>query len=1149
MLRPFLFVGVGGSGGKVLAVARNQIQRRLTELNWEGSFPTAFQFLHFDVAAEPDTTKSRLPRLPDSCFHTFAPDSDLEYASFDGRLTAGRTSQPRNRALGTWRPDPETVGISPSDGAGMYRAIGRVIGLSGLGEVRDRVDVARTALTDTGPVELEELAERLGDDEGGAVPEPFVVVVSSVAGGSGSGIFLDVCDAIRSLGVGWADKSVAVLLAPDAFPRVDGIGLQGNALATVCELLSGYWNIGDAGPEEFELLRPAGVTPNQLRRRGARYNFMIGGSNGVVTFHDSDHVYEAIGTALSAWALNGNIQGRIRNTVFGNYEQSATREDNLPLRPAGSMQPFGAFGYARVDLGRRQFAEYAAERLARLAATSLLRGHLTGGDARRNVSPEEVIDDRVALIGGANFAHRLRLRELGEDYNEIIDEIFPRADDRDARIKRSAAAVVAEAGEGQRPASVWRSHLLERFETGYIARYLEEERGEALARARAWVVDIQHHILAEVADVLAAEGAPVTVALLEGLEDYLDTVVEDLAAEAAKCRGWGEGYGDEIVAKLLRDEDPEAMIGAESGLPYDAAEAGFECVGYTADAAVLELASVLAADLRAAFLIPLRRSIENAAADLRDEDAPSRGRGDSKVRSWPSGAEVPARFLPTATVILVEPADTYPERFSALLEESAGGGERGAERRAARAVTLGEPEDEYRALATVQVGAARSGESEAVTRRDPGNRGEVRPELIALRESWWPAVAELQRGSERSRAAEFRVHVSADQLLARAQRWVHDADHALGQAVAQSLQSFLDHTQSGFNRRRAEFNRAFSSALDRSRPLVDIDGATLAHVHGDTAPEYEVVMTPLGFDATSLVMADIRQAVTNHVADAADVALDVGEPTNDQVIEIFSFLKQPVEPVVIRSLMDPIAEAWTEATALSTPLESSEMELEFWNRRRARQLRHATAASPANFELLIRGWYVAHTLGQLDRDLLDGCSVWAPNKGRCHFPHPLLRPNKRTDLALTDLLAMVLESIPIALVDLANDHGAMLCYQRLVTLGQVHVGIHQASPIVTWLRSGVTEPGAPQPDPDLAGTAEGSFADRLDAVLSVLHANRERHQEVATAQKETTIDDLASLPLAADIATDVVVALGALERELRGLSPADDGGSGPDIHA
>ena len=45
MLRPFLMIGVGGSGGKTLRVVRDELLRRMEQLGWEGDLPAAWQLL------------------------------------------------------------------------------------------------------------------------------------------------------------------------------------------------------------------------------------------------------------------------------------------------------------------------------------------------------------------------------------------------------------------------------------------------------------------------------------------------------------------------------------------------------------------------------------------------------------------------------------------------------------------------------------------------------------------------------------------------------------------------------------------------------------------------------------------------------------------------------------------------------------------------------------------------------------------------------------------------------------------------------------------------------------------------------------------------------------------------------------------------
>ena len=65
MLRPFLLIGIGGSGGKTLRIVRHELERRLAEHGWEGGFPAGWRFLHIDVPSIADGDDPDLPaQLP-----------------------------------------------------------------------------------------------------------------------------------------------------------------------------------------------------------------------------------------------------------------------------------------------------------------------------------------------------------------------------------------------------------------------------------------------------------------------------------------------------------------------------------------------------------------------------------------------------------------------------------------------------------------------------------------------------------------------------------------------------------------------------------------------------------------------------------------------------------------------------------------------------------------------------------------------------------------------------------------------------------------------------------------------------------------------------------------------------------------------------
>ena len=64
MLRPFLLVGVGGSGGKTLRAIRQGLKAKLQQEGWDEGIPEAWQFLHVDSPSSQDGLEFPAPLLP-----------------------------------------------------------------------------------------------------------------------------------------------------------------------------------------------------------------------------------------------------------------------------------------------------------------------------------------------------------------------------------------------------------------------------------------------------------------------------------------------------------------------------------------------------------------------------------------------------------------------------------------------------------------------------------------------------------------------------------------------------------------------------------------------------------------------------------------------------------------------------------------------------------------------------------------------------------------------------------------------------------------------------------------------------------------------------------------------------------------------------
>ena len=131
MLRPFLLIGVGGSGGKTLRIVRHELQRRLVEHGWEGSFPAGWRFLHIDVPSVADGDDPDLPPQLPRAEYAGLVTTGVNYRNIDSALAGvGRTEV--GDWIAGWRPDATQVMVPVEKGAGQFRVLGRMLTLANL---------------------------------------------------------------------------------------------------------------------------------------------------------------------------------------------------------------------------------------------------------------------------------------------------------------------------------------------------------------------------------------------------------------------------------------------------------------------------------------------------------------------------------------------------------------------------------------------------------------------------------------------------------------------------------------------------------------------------------------------------------------------------------------------------------------------------------------------------------------------------------------------------------------------------------------------------------------------------------------------------------------------------------------------------------
>ncbi|MDR2702972.1 MAG: tubulin-like doman-containing protein [Cellulomonadaceae bacterium] len=1018
MLNPFLLVGVGGSGGKTLRVIREELMLRLKQAGWtKDDLPKAWQFLHVDVPTHADGEDVDLPpQLPDRQYRGIVAPG-VDYAALDRALLSKATDKPVRDSLATWRPNQTDVKQAPQKGAGQYRALGRMITLTGLEGIQRAIQQAKAEMMGTGAkAELQEVATLLGATPGDP-NDPFVVVVSSIAGGTGAGAVIDVCDVIRAMPETWANQSFGFLYAPDVFnslPEEARKGVRANALGSLAELMNGYWN--NTGPSESTgaLFNAYQVNLNtQLRNSGPRYPFIVGSANENVIYTNQNDVYLAMGRSLASWVASEKLQDTFGAYITGNWTAINGSADKLPLRSDNSEQgPFMAIGSARVGLGRDRFLKYASQHLARGAVERFVAEHEANraGLNDDRTSQQLIADLEQARRGG--FRSATGLDELGPNNNAVLDKLHanvPAAGNEFMqRVTKGVTQLVSTSGRKGASANDVMQRVIGdvRQNQGEISGRLESE---SRVKASAWVNDIQDQIAQTVARSIGENGAPLTRALLNQLILTMGEICDELSAEA-------DGEERKATALEQRTSESFSTLGrtyvttATDGTVQKAAKDAISAQLARYEAWLRRFARDIIRDLTAGFLTPLARAVGDAG----DKLAVARSKEDSFMARWPVGDVVPHLLRPAPNEFLLQGTDEYPTILRDLVARTIG--------------TDTEP-DAARRLAEMQVlpGA-------------PTHTGEGQ-QLIKITDRWVPKDHTLTPEFGASpRNARFAINDDPEMIAQRAEEWLNREGTAAGRYMQEGLGQYLSGDSASpaeLERRLQQFEGKVVSALDAAAPLAKINPAVLVAVHGKDRISHSLRVSEIPLPEGSEAKARLRKVFERR----GDWNDEVGKSFVDGKsghIDFFTHLNEAYQPVVFDSLMRPIAEDWGQKS--KTP----ESHREFWKWRRARPIAEFVPVARSEYgsvlEAMVRGWFVAGRLGQM-RLTQNSVEIWLPettnSAGRwARFPSPTL---SLEDMTGPDGLAVILASIMVALLEV-NQRAAIdpiLPYTRLRELGEL----------------------------------------------------------------------------------------------------------------
>ena len=1082
MYRRVVFIGLGGSGGKTLRFIKRDLRHWLTEHDWPESreIPDGFQFLHIDTPTVQDgVSMGGAEMLPDKEYlGLVGPGVNFQNVvnQLDNKIGI-------KEEFAAWRVAPP-LNVPIATGAGAYRAVGRTIALAYMDQIKSGIrGLLNRASSPKSVSDLTELWKKVhGNNPSGQAADPIVVVVSSLAGGTGAGLLMDVFDVVRSL-ESWGDSSFGILYTPEVFASIGGGlmgGVQPNSLAAISEILNGcYWHgvqkghdasseLTEIGLKQPKTLQVAGVV-GAIARSGPAYPFLVGSKNAAnVHFTSDKQVFETIGSALVAWCVDEVVQDNLIAFTMANWDTKSSinvsQNDLVINRGANSeqgMPAFNALGCARVSVGTRYLERYSAQRIARDALTYMAGYHMESDEARGyatrlNTNKPEEIAHAIAEDKLLWFLIKIGLNERGADANDVVDALRPREWEA---LEGAAIGVATQLSQlsGKQSAQEHLDAIIPAVQTATddldrAARPLIERN------VKEWTETTPVKVISAIEEAIANYGFEVTIKLLELTISYLKHPTEGVCAELMgenehkKYSQWAEATQWSAQAHAVLAGIRGKFTSSDSSIS-EAIVHAINSSKHIVEAQICEYANLLLLEFASGFLEPLKRVVADASVLLSKQIEDIVG-----WPTWTDGLPPADSTPPKSEFTLIDPA-SFGDVFVQTLAKTIGGDqlEKLLHRSTARtSVISGDFLREMEAFANL-------------------NKNLVRPaQAIQITQPWHPSSLVVRDSTRPKADVVVELKFAPNDLQQRARMWLRRPNTAFDDLLKSTLRTYtagdavfsanihVDETE--YQARRTKFIVQLKSAISASAPLVHLDESLQQFIHQRRELKRQFSSFPFnGHVLQDEVIAEIRNFIGDD-SEASDADIKKRYMVNDASIEsiqIMSMLNGAHHPFLFKSLLEPIGERWSQINA--TPAERSL----FWSKRRARLLGEFIPAPQEHIVAFVRGWFTGRLLGLIDvprngqKGAIKISQPWSLEKGTASFPHPLL--TTPTEQYAGDELFAVLESLSLAFVAVGqqNNLNPLRAYIVLRDMGSMLDGSERilqydlANPLIrNWILTG-----------------------------------------------------------------------------------------------
>ncbi len=1036
MLTPLLIIGLGGSGGKTIRSMKQALNRKLEAARYEGGLPAAWQFLQIDTTY--DGISFPAPMLPSDEFHCVVPSGAGFYDVLNSITNRGTVSD-QQKMLSGWGVRNSAISIQA--GAGQIRAIGRQVGVADSAKTLEAIKSAISKMqAETAMAELRAVAKALGA-ESPKSDTPQAFIISSLAGGSGAGMFMDVSELLkRATSKNWAQEAISFLYTAEVFSSIGAAGkdVAKNSLGAMNELIASKW-VGISERSEL-LYSKLGLTSGNSagkREYGCKGNFLIGARNDQntdirvgVDGEGMDEVFLTVGEALAGAISNDDISEFLYQRAFVNVTQTASALDISGLAPEAvnvdnPTLAAAGIGFGQMTLGADRIVDYVADAMAKVQIEKLLWPELATALLKNGVSVRELIQEKSAQVW-PNFLVDSGLDERGSQ-NQILESLLP--DQLQERVKQYVAGLIKKnVSSTPKSLATFSKAIWSEWETESDT-FLKTLKNEMGTKAEKWVPGIQDRLRELIAKELMLNGYAVVTNLTERLKEELeDHVKPELLRDHTEFANAVGGF-DQRAFTTRMGEIADGLTGVitQNGPFFEKLSSSLTRVlEFQVNSYVNNLAASLVEDMLTFFVTPLIRQLSDARERL--QSVP-------KAELLPSGAKNPYKNFPDWASGIV------PNRYKSRTIERI-------------LIDFTEYESTYEFYASKDSNGAppfqQSVSSSLLGKKMnpmPGDSNEQT--LITVSSQWITSVRDAQGSMGAAvNKSDWKFHTDLAELSENNRRWLKNEDSSFGKFTDMSIRTFVSADSESAkirSEREAKFVKEYEAMLKIAAPLVLLNPKASEHViaaaDGGNALRILVESNKIPFDINSPVGQSCSAVLQQRGYNPSDPGFaskwfDAGSNASEMFASSTHMASLPAW--TFASLTEPILEQVAQSKNKVQTWD------QFWDGRRSRPLIEAVPFETEIRRSIITGWFVATLFGMRKVESVPAgrtAKIWNPTlqvPGWSSFPSPLISTHGVDTKRDSWVLPQLLVSAGIALAEFGKSGSAEFIhgYRLLKFLGR-----------------------------------------------------------------------------------------------------------------